>query len=648
MIDVKGRRCEFPTCPKIAGYGTEGQQPSACLTHRTPDMLDMKQNRQHRLNPSKRGDISVKIRGNGNGANAIEGSTYASDWGQRNRKGVFTVLPGSIGGGSSGAMDGGSSSGSTSGLAPSLDLLRMSRRNGAPSHQWYADSVYPPSISRNPGATRSWGIGGTGTQQPNGSSGPGSAATGWTINPQPVSAHGAPNFSMEPLESQHRSSPHWTQAQENSSAGPDAAEGAAHYPGPHESTVLPSMANRSCVSLPTLNGAGLSGGRFAPNGGSYGSDGSGHVGGSGGRTSTEYWRSPAPAPHLFSDGGFPPHLSGVPLLVEQRGCSIMPALPGVGGSGGNHGVPAIKSEHGVVTSEMATMPEVESDDVWLRDLMQGAIGRENGPQQGGGGSGSSLEMPHTAQVPGMGPGMLRASPPSNSGGPQAYPRHLAVGPPPAEHGGPLSRSGTPSSMPGGDDRDRRYLHQHRHQRQTSGGDGNGSGGGRSPQVSRILPAPQPDSFSGLSMGGSVGYVRDQHSGGGANYNARGKGWQVNLPVPMGRSPSTSSTGASPPRESWETTDAMPSRRSSDRSESGGAGGVSMSSGGGGGNPGVGGSGGMSSAGTRGAAPSLNHVFAGFPAAQVYDGGHGAGFNSNLQFIPPASRDASPSWSGVQS
>ncbi|CAM9885578.1 unnamed protein product, partial [Laminaria digitata] len=39
MIDVKGRRCEVVHCTKIAGYGVQGRQPSACLLHRESGMV---------------------------------------------------------------------------------------------------------------------------------------------------------------------------------------------------------------------------------------------------------------------------------------------------------------------------------------------------------------------------------------------------------------------------------------------------------------------------------------------------------------------------------------------------------------------------------------------------------------------------------
>lgn len=633
MIDVKGRRCVVLNCTKIAGYGMEGHPPSACLMHREPGMLDMKQHRQ-RLGAGKNGSINVKL----GGAGAIDGSSssFASKWGKRNRKGALGISSGAIG---NGGVDG-TAPAPAAVLDSHLDLVRPARRSTSSSFQhWYSDPGYATSMSNQSGgpAMRSWVMGAS--QPMGGSVGAGVPTVGmWAFNSQtsgPVSPRGSLSSVGESGSGHHQAPPHWAAAQENN-AGTDTGNGASHYPGPHESGVLPALAARNCSSLPTLSGAGISGGRFV-GGSNYGGDGGAHIGGGGGggSASADGWRSSVSGPHVFGDAfqqqqQQQQQFSGVSSgSMNQHGYGLLSSSLGVGGGGGSNsgggvdGGPSVKTEHAPPAE--ITMPDVESEDIWVRDLMQGAIARENGSQHasGGGSGGPGLDMAHTSSgsVGGMGSGGLQRSMASHSahpGGAQQYPRHLVLAPP--EEHAPV-RSGTPSSMQG---EDRRSVHQgqHRpkqhHQRQPSAG----GGGGTNPQLSRLLPTPQSD-CSSLVMGSS-----------------RSKG----VSGPMGRSPSTASSGASPPHDSGDnSTDAMPRRPSGKHDGVGG--GASSSAGGGGGNPGVGSDGGIARAG-RGGAPALNHLFMNLSAAAGYDGGgHGMGLNPEMPFLP-ASRVASPTWGGV--
>lgn len=655
MIDVKGRRCEVVHCTKIAGYGVQGRQPSACLLHRESGMVDMKQHRP-RLGSGKPGSINVNLGSGGAAAAAAESSASSfAKWGRRSRKNLYGVP----GGGSNGVLIAPSSQSAvaTAGgidSASSLDLMRFTRHANNPSgsQQWYSDAGYSSGVSSQSGgqALRSWVMGGT--PQPlggGGSSGPGVPTVGmWAFNqPSPGTASSSRGAQTSAGEGggggmQHPSS-HWTPSQET---GGSQSNDGSHYPSPHESGTSNGMVGRASSSL---GSAEAGGGRFSGGGSSYGNDGGG---GGSERDGGGAWRSGAPGASGFNEG-FHQQFSGSGQGVDQNGYAIVPSLSGGrGGSGGgggggadaiNGGPSSAKADHGP-NSEVGIV-DVETEDIWLRDLMQGTMTRDS-QQNGGGGA---ADMPHSSSAATA--GFQRSTASHTASGSQHYPRHLG----PASSAGtgdhaPSSRSGTPSSSSTSAAaalaEDRRFYQvqqhrqqQHSQQRQQSSHSGSGGGGGSGSGDQASRPAqhydPVRDPVLAVPSGGRFKEAM--------NANARAKGMPVHMT--MGRSPSTASNGASPPHDSGSPTDAMPPRHVGGSKHDGVGGGASVAAGGGGGNPGMGSNGFMSRSSARGAGPP-NHLFTSLSAMAGHDGGgYGMGLNSDMQLMS-ASRVNSPSWGGV--
>ena len=654
MIDVKGRRCEVVHCTKIAGYGVQGRQPSACLLHRESGMVDMKQHRP-RLGSGKPGSINVNLGSGGAAAAAAESSASSfAKWGRRSRKNLYGVPGGSNGVILTPSSQSAAAVAAAGGMdsASGLDLMRLARHANNPSgsQQWHSDAGYSSGVSSQSGgqALRSWVMGGN--PQPfggGGGSGPGVPTVGmWAFNHPSSgtapSSRGAQNSAGEGSGGgmQHPSS-HWAPSQEN--VGSQGNEG-SHYPGPHESGASNGTVGRGSSSLSAETG----GGRFSGGGGSYGNDGGGG-GGSGERDGGGAWRSGAPGASGFNEG-FHQQFSGSGQGVDQNGYAIVPSLSGGRSAGGGGGGDAVsggpsssKSEHGP-NSEVGIV-DVETEDIWLRDLMQGTMTRES-QQNGGGGA---ADMPHSS----VAAGFQRSAASHTASGSQHYPRHLGPGSSAGtgDHA-PSSRSGTPSSSSTAAAaalaEDRRFYQgqqqqhrqqQHSQQRQQSSHSGSGSGGGSgsSDQVSR--PAQHYDAVRDPVLSVTSGGRFKE----AMNANARAKGLPVNMT--MGRSPSTASNGASPPHDSGSPTDAMPPRHVGGSKHDGVGGGASVAAGGGGGNPGVGSNGFMSRSSARGAGPP-NHLFTSLSAMAGHDGGgYGMGLNSDMQLMA-ASRVTSPSWGGV--
>eukprot|EP00904_Undaria_pinnatifida_P012232 jgi/Undpi1/8139/HiC_scaffold_24.g10610.m1 len=650
MIDVKGRRCEVVHCTKIAGYGVQGRQPSACLLHRESGMVDMKQHRP-RLGSGKAGSINVNL-GSGGAAAAESSASSFAKWGRRSRKNIYGV-PGA---GANGIIIGPSSQSAAAAVAggmdstSSLELMRLARHangggnNPSASQQWYSDPGYSSGMSSQSGgqALRSWVMGGTPPQLAGGG-GAGGGVTGPGVPTVGMWAFNNPSGSVSSRGDggvPHPSA-HWTPSQDG---GNGQGNDGSHYA--HESGSTTGLAGRGGAS--TLSSGEAPGGRFAVGGG-YGNDGGGDRDG---------WRTGAPGAPGFSESSYQ-QFSGSAQGVDQNGYPVVSGGGrgggGGGGSGGHGGgggggeaatggSSSVKAEHGP-NSEVGIV-DVETEDIWLRDLMQGTMTRESHQNSGsGGGGGGATDVSHSssAQSGGMpSAGSQRSAASHTVSGSQYSHRHLSA-PSSAgagDHAPPSARSGTPfSSNPVLVD-DRRSFHQgqnHRQQQRPQSNHSSGSGGGNSPQDSR----PSSHGYDPVLSVSSGGRYKEA-----MNANARAKGMAVHMT--MGRSPSTASNGASPPHDSGNSsTDAMPQRHAGGGSKHDGVGGGASAavSGGGGGNPGINSSGFLSRSSARGAGPP-NHLFTNLSGMAGHDGGgYGVGLNPDMQLMS-ASRVPAPSWGGV--
>lgn len=595
MVDVKGRRCTVPHCTKVATYGLLGHQPSACALHRGPGMVDMKQQRA-RLGGTKPGGISVKIGEAASGEQAGP-TSFINKWGKRYRKNAFSGM-GGIGIGRTSSDD----AAPALGLDPQVDLLRPPRREPVPSLQeWYSgpvSSLPGPSIGQ-PNRPRGVSVGPLDAGSRRGISTSGLL----TYDNQ---ATGSPPSRTAGGNGGQQTSAQWQQSR--GSGGDAAAPFPFSYPGSVGSGLLPGLQGR--------------GGRLPGVCGSYGSGGGANNGGGiGGRAGSETWRLGVGGGHDLEDE---PHQPSSPALlsgVEHHGYGMLSGLPsdvgsmhtsdvqGRGGSiSGSSGVAAGPGAGNSLgnNSEMP-VPDVESEDIWLRDLVQGAMPRENGSQH----SSSPLDATTcSTAAESTAPGMIASSRSlgSSSGGTH-YPRHLGLAPPSVSHtlGGRVGNVTQRS--------DRRSYHHQGHQRQQQQQQQQQQQryyrqvpGANSPKMPRLPRVPYADA-----------------------------------PPMVVRSPSTASNGATPPHDS-AATDAI--SRGQLGSHAGGGGGVISSAGGGGGVSGIG-DGGSSRAGTRGssAPPSLNHLFMNLSSVSGCDGHGGNGLNTDGQFLP-LPRVSSPGWGGM--
>lgn len=588
MVDVKGRRCTVPHCTKVATYGLLGHLPSACALHRGPGMVDMKQQRA-RLSGAKAGGISVKI-GEGVPGEQAGPTSFINKWGKRYRKNTLSGV-GGIGIGRSSSDD----PAPALGLDPQVDLLRPPRREPVPSLQeWYSG---PGPISSLPGP--SIGLpnrprGGSGSSLDAGSRRGVSTSGLMAYNNQ---AAGSPHTRTAVGNEGQQTSAQWPQSR--GSGGDSAAPFPFSYTG---SGILPGLQGR--------------GGRLPGVCGSYGSGGgTNNGGGMGGRAGSETWRLGVGGGHDLEDESHQPSSPALLSGVEHHGYGMFSSLPSEVGSmhtgdvqgrgGSSSGSSVVTSGPGPLgnNSEML-VPDVESEDIWLRDLVQGAMPRENGSQH----PSSPLDATTcSTSAEGTTPGMaLSSRPPGSSSGGTHYPRHLGLAPPLASHtlGGRV-----------GNATQRRSYHHHGHQRQPQQQQQQQQQryyrqvpGANSPKMPRLPRIPYADA-----------------------------------PPMVVRSPSTASNGATPPHDS-ATTDAI--SRGQLGSHAGGGGGVISSAGGGGGVSGIG-DGGSTRGGTRGssAPPSLNHLFMNLSSVSGCEGHGGNGLNTDGQFLP-LTRVSSPGWGGM--
>lgn len=456
---------------------------------------------------------------------------------------------------------------------------------------------------------------------------------------------------------------------------------ATYYTGPYESSMgaLPLVA-RSCSSLPAhaLGGSGVSSGRYfmgggyigGSSGGSNGSmqtDGSGREGSGGveigagtGGGATDNWRSSTPGPTMFSEpfqhsagmlSGIDAHAYGlltlgadttgtVPLGGGQNGRVEHSSVAG-GGRGSSDGPVNRGLSPKVELVEGSDGPEEMVEDGWLRELMQGAIRSESG----------AMEMPtHTGS---MGAEFSAAG---NSAGNVRYPTP-GLQKPLAAHPGTLQYSlgrqggaasgehpsivragtGTPSSF---QSLPQQHQQQHRQDEDSC-----------SPSLSRALSSTH-GTVAAACFAGS-GETRSAYLSNGSNSSSNssagrssgGGGGRATVVGTLVRSPSTASSGASPPDEptASDTDCAIPRHDQSFRhsGDEGVGGGVGNPAGGGGGSPGIGGDGGNARAGSPGGGPSLHHLFMNLTAAGYSGGGQGIMVSDMTATAPPPS----PSFSG---
>lgn len=546
-------------------------------------MVDMKQQRA-RLSGTKPGGISVKIGEAGPGEQAGP-TSFINKWGKRNRKNALSGV-GGIGIGRNSSED----PAPMLGLDPQVDLLRPPRREPVPTlPEWYSG---PGPISSLPGPP----IGQP--NRPRGGSGGFLEAGSRRVVPTSTynnQAAESPHTRTAGGNGEQQTSVQWPQSR--GSGGDSAASFPFSYTG---SGILPGLQGR--------------GGRLPGVCGSYGTN---NGGGMGGRAGSETWARLGVGGHDIEDESHQPSSPALLSGVEHHGYGMFSGLSsevgsmhtgdvqGRGGSSsGGSGVTAGPGAGNSLghNSEMP-VPDVESEDIWLRDLVQGAMPRENSSQH----PSSPLDSTTcSTAAESTAPGMAVSSRSlgSSSAGTH-YPRHLGLAPPSASHtlGG---RVGNATQRP-----DRRSYHhqgQQRQQQQQQQRYYRQVPGANSPKMPRLPRIPYADA-----------------------------------PPMVVRSPSTASNGATPPHDS-AATDAI--SRGQLGSHAGGGGGVISSAGGGGGVSGIG-DGGSTRAGTRGssAPPSLNHLFMNLSSVSGCDGHGGNGLNTDGQFLP-LPRVSSPGWGGM--
>lgn len=677
MVDVKGRRCEFTHCNKIASYGLQGRQPSACLLHRGTAMVEMKQHRPRPASGAKKmNGVNVKL-GNGGGTAAAGAAadssrnsplSVVSKWDKRGRAVGHTVV----------AADGENSSvfaieETTASSNMGRSRLVQHGKVTTPSMQSWRSDHAPyqtnlPAQSASGQGIRSWGLSGSSHQQ----AGPGGGASG--------SERTSPRAWGQNRMSTPSSSEHDVSCGIGSNVdGSGETSPMSHYsrPGMHRTGVLPAIMSRGSSSLPALSTTSIGGGRF-PGGGDGGSGGS-HLGSGGdaARTSTESWRLPPVGQHSLG-GGFQYQFPGMSstgteehandMIASAGGSGSHGNSTGGGGDAGNDGSLS-RPEHGLSPCEMG-IGDVESEDIWLRDFMQGPITtRANTPHHHGSGGtvASSMELPHPS------PAAAAADITSSSGLPRLmntqqhqYARNVGLNSTSGEHSPAAIRSVSlsglqaegrrPTHHPGSQQHrppqsplppsHHEQQHQH-HGRQGSlrGGSlsmiGGGAGDGMS--MSRQLPMPQSD-YSGLSSSGgnsgndstaNLGYMKETTNIGSSRQRCMSPALNTGR-----RSPSAASSGASPPHDPGDSYKDALHRKQTGKYD-GNGGGAIYSVGGSGGNPSFGGDGGVSRGGARGGGVLPYSQFSNLPGMAGYDAGH-EGLMSDLQFVPSC-RVESPAW-----
>eukprot|EP00903_Cladosiphon_okamuranus_P016086 g14850.t1 len=586
MVDVKGHRCTTENCTKVAGYGVEGGRPTSCLLHRKTGMVDMKQHRPRRPRlPATRkpNGINVKLSGGADGGLPLSERFIGRGAGSAGTSSVPSRGTGSKKGSVAGKPINADSNlmllppVSRLDPCPDLDLLRpatyphLSSSGGGgnsshPQEHWHSDPTASPNQfggsnsgngnkpSINDQPLRSWRQGGSGKSTTSDSSVP--TMSGWALNGQLGDGSGSGNSNGGNGGAQQLSSPSYATSSHR-----------------QDSSMPPSATSmRGSASLPALNRFDSGGGGSGYFGERSGIDGGG-------------WRSPALSDSL--------QIPAVSAAIEQPGYGDLSSL-GIGRDAGVMSV--VKTEQEAIASGELQMPEPESADAWLRDLMHGAIVRDNN-------NAASQQHQHQRQHQSQQHQQHQQHPIYSSG--------VVLGTSSNHHmrnpsnSQPLKQDSRGPSYHGSQHQQYQQHQEHQHSSQ-----GQGS----------VL------SLSNVSRTkGSAVTTRTEPT--------------ASLSTVAGRSPSAGSSGASPPDEPENFNDPAPQGSyQHDLARAGGGGGNH----------------GLSSmvnlrAGARGAAGPPNHLFtthlSGISAGGC-DRGYGtAGFSSDVNF-PPLARVASPTaWGG---